>query len=113
MLEQYNELRFQTSHRGKGMTLSNREARAHHFVPQCWLAGFTDSGQKDGMLFVSDLKRKKQWRCKPSEVGHRRDFNRVEDPALPDPLAIEKIFSRIESTFVLYRGLWTLRDAVP
>ena len=48
-----------------------------------------------------------------SEAGHRRDFNRVEDPALPDPLAIEKIFSRIESTFVLYRGLWTLRDAVP
>ena len=81
------------------MTTTQKESRAHHFVPQCWLAGFTDTGQKDGMLYVSDLKRKKQWRCKPSEVGHRRDFNRVEDPSVPDPLAIEKIFANIESTF--------------
>lgn len=76
-----------------------KESRAHHFVPQCWLGGFTDNGQKDGMLYCFDLKRKRRWRCKPSEVGHRRDFYRVEDPALPDPLAIEKIFSKIESAF--------------
>ena len=76
--------------------MGKNETRAHHFVPQCWLAGFTDSGEKDGMLYVTDLKRKKQWRCKPSEAGHRRDFYRVEDPSVRDPLAIEKIFSDIE-----------------
>lgn len=73
------------------------EARAHHYVPQCWLAGFTNKGESDGVLYVTDLKRKKQWSCKPSEAGHRRDFYRVEDPAVGDPLAIEKIFSQIET----------------
>lgn len=75
----------------------NRETRAHHYVPQCWLAGFTDSGEIDGMLYVTDLKRKAQWRCKPSGAGHRRDFYRVEDETVADPLAIEKIFSKIET----------------
>jgi hypothetical protein len=49
------------------------------------------------MLYVTDLKRKKQWRCKPSEAGHRRDFNRVDDPSVADPFKIEKLFSEIES----------------
>lgn len=78
-------------------TRQSTEPRAHHFVPQCWLAGFTNTGEPDGMLYVTDLKRKKQWRCKPSEAGHRRDFNRIDDPSVPDPLVIEKLFSSIES----------------
>lgn len=77
--------------------MGNNEARAHHYVPQCWLAGFTDTGENDGMLYVTDLKRKDQWRCKPSGAGHRRDFYRVEDETVKDPLVIEKIFSGIES----------------
>jgi hypothetical protein len=48
------------------------------------------------MIYVTDLKRKKQWRCKPSEVGHRRDFNRIDDPSVPDPLVIESHFAEIE-----------------
>ncbi len=71
-------------------------ARAHHYVPQFWLAGFTDTGEKDGRLYVTDLRRTKQWNCKPSEAGHRRDYNRVEDPSISDPLAIEKLFAEIE-----------------
>jgi hypothetical protein len=77
---------------------SKTEARAHHFVPQCWLAGFTDTGDsKDGMLYVTDLQRRKQWRGKTSEVGHRRDFNRVEDPSVPDPLFVEKSLADVEN----------------
>lgn len=72
------------------------EARAHHFVPQCWLAGFTDSGEKDGKLYVTDLKRRKQWPSNPENTGHRRDFNRIDDPSVNDPLAIEKIFANME-----------------
>lgn len=51
--------------------------RAHHFTPQCWLAGFTDTGRKDGRLFVTDLKRQKQWPTTPPNAGRRRDFYQV------------------------------------
>lgn len=86
---------------------SRTESRAHHFVPQCWLAGFTDTGEKEGLLWVTDLKRGKQFRCKPSEVGHRRDFNRINNPGLSDPLAIEKLFSKIESKIApLFKALF-------
>jgi Protein of unknown function (DUF4238) len=71
------------------------EPRAHHFVPQCWLAGFTQNGRKDGQLFVTDLKRQKQWSTTPPNVGHRRDFYRVSNEQM-EPVAFEKVFSRIE-----------------
>ena len=74
------------------------EPRAHHFVPQCWLAGFTDTGQKDGRLWVTDLKRRKQWSSNPLNAGHRRDFYRISDPAFGDPVVAEKLFSRIEDS---------------
>lgn len=70
------------------------KARAHHYVPQCWLAGFTDSGSKDGTIFVTDLKRRKQFQTTPKNCGHMRDFYRIEGP---DPLAIESFFSKVES----------------
>jgi hypothetical protein len=69
--------------------------RAHHFVPQCWLAGFTESGQKDGRLWVTDIRRQKQWPSSPPNAGHRRDFYRVSDPQM-DPVMAEKTFSKIE-----------------
>ena len=71
------------------------EPRAHHFVPQCWLAGFTDVGRKDGRLFVTDLNRRKQWTTTPPNAGHRRDFYRVPNDI--DPLAFEKHFAWIEN----------------
>ena len=88
------------------MTAVHKEARAHHYVPQCWLLGFTETGEKDGMLYVTDLKRKKQWRCKPSEVGHRRDFNRVDDPSVSDPNAIETIFAEVESSVATAKSVF-------
>src|SRR5690242_11796160 len=69
-------------------------ARAHHFVPQCWLAGFTDTGQKTGRLWVTDLKRRKQWQSSPRDAGHKRDFYLVSDPL--DPMTIEDLFAKIE-----------------
>jgi hypothetical protein len=72
------------------------EARAHHYVPQCWLSGFTESGKRGGRLFVTDLTRSKQWPTTPPNAGYERDFNRVED-SNRDPLAFETFFSRIES----------------
>lgn len=78
---------------------AEREPRAHHYVPQFWLAGFTDTGEKDGRLWVTDLKRKKQWQSNPENAGHRRDFYRLSDEAAKDPVAVERLFSRIEGEF--------------
>jgi hypothetical protein len=72
-------------------------ARAHHFVPQCWLAGFVDSGDKTGKLWVTDLRRRKQWPSSPANTGHRRDFYRVSDSKV-DPLYFEKAFAEIENS---------------
>jgi hypothetical protein len=72
------------------------EPRAHHIVPRCWLAGFTESGENDGKLWVTDLSRKKQWLSTPGNSGHIRDFYRVSDPSL-DPAAVETALSKMEA----------------
>jgi len=77
------------------MAPKNSEPRAHHFTPQCWLAGFTDTGQKDGRLWVTDLRRQNQWQTTPPNAGHRRDFYRITEPKL-DPVWFERCFSNIE-----------------
>jgi hypothetical protein len=86
-----------TGESGEDMTAppTSPEPRAHHFVPQCWLLGFTETQQKNGRLWVTDLKRKKQSPSSPAESGHRRDFYRVSTPQ-SDPVMVEKIFSKIE-----------------
>lgn len=78
---------------------AEREPRAHHYVPQFWLAGFTDTGEKNGRLWVTDFKRQKQWPGNPENAGHRRDFYRLSDDIPKDPVAFEKLFSRIEDAF--------------
>src|ERR1017187_9869445 len=72
------------------------EPRRHHYVPQCWLAGFTDTGEKDGQLWVTDLVRRKQWQASPNNAGHIRDFYRLSDEQL-DPVMVEKPFANIEA----------------
>ena len=75
--------------------ISQREPRLHHFTPACWLAGFTRTGDKDGELWVTDLKRKRQWKSSPLKSGRQRDLYRPSDPEL-DPSAAEKAFSVLE-----------------
>ena len=75
--------------------MANGEPRAHHFVPRCWLAGFTDTGTNEGQLFVTDLVRAKQWSSRPANSGHQRDFYRLSTPEL-DPVIVEKELSKIE-----------------
>ena len=80
----------------KGMS-ENRQAepRAHHIVPKCWLAGFTDTGENDGQLWVTDFKRKKQWSTSPGKAGRVKDYYRVSDPTL-DPVVVEDALSKME-----------------
>jgi hypothetical protein len=71
------------------------EPRAHHIVPRFWLAGFTETGEKDGRLWVTDLSRGKQWQSTPAKTGYINDFYRVSDPSL-DPVVVEKALSTME-----------------
>src|ERR1039457_1662379 len=72
------------------------EPRRHHYVPQCWLAGFTDTGEKDGQLWVTGLVRRKQWQASPRKTGRIRAFSRLADKEL-DPVMVEKAFANIEA----------------
>jgi hypothetical protein len=59
-------------------------ARQHHFLPECYLKGFTRGG---GNLFALDIKKRNWYSPSPGQVCKQRDFNRVEVPGLkPDEL---------------------------
>src|SRR6266849_6470008 len=70
-------------------------ARRHHFIPQLYLAGFTDSGEKTGLLYAHDLRELKSWRAKPSNVAFERDFYRIDAPGIAAD-EIEKVFWELE-----------------
>lgn len=53
-------------------------ARRHHFLPQGYLAGFTESGDKDGWLHVRDLQARRSFRTTPAKVAVERDFKRID-----------------------------------
>jgi hypothetical protein len=70
-------------------------ARKHHFVPQCYLGGFTDSGAKDGRLCVFDFVANRFFREKPKNVAFEVDFNCV-DVEGHSPDALESAFGEFE-----------------
>lgn len=81
------------------MTLPKQEAepRRHHYVPQCWLAGFTETGEKNGRLWVTDFSRERQWATTAAGAGHIRDFYRLESEDAEDSVVVETTLSRIEN----------------
>lgn len=70
-------------------------ARRHHFLPQGYLAGFTNSGRKDGTLHVLDLKARRSFRTSPLNVAVEKDFKRVDIDGKP-PDFIESALAQIE-----------------
>jgi hypothetical protein len=58
-------------------------------LPAFYLAGFTDTGTKDGTLYVFDYARKRRYTSKPEKVARERDFYRLYKPGL-DKYGIEK-----------------------
>lgn len=71
------------------------EPRMHHLLPEFYLAGFTDTGTRAGMLHVFDQRRGRRYRTKPGQAARERDFYRLETPGL-DRNVIEKDLSRLE-----------------
>lgn len=70
-------------------------ARRHHYIPQWYLAGFTDTGTADGFITVHDLVEDRDFRTRPHGVGVHRDFNRIEVEGY-DPDALEQAWSQFE-----------------
>lgn len=68
--------------------------RKHHYLQRAYLAGFA----LDGWLHVFDRREGKTFRAKPGNVGHKRDFYRVEkSEVINDEFVIEReLFQRID-----------------
>ncbi len=74
----------------------SKSQRRYHFISQFYLANFTDSGRKDGFLWVLDKKELKQWEDIPRNVGFQKDFYRIEVPGV-EPNTMEKILEKYEN----------------
>lgn len=70
-------------------------ARRHHYLPQAYLAGFTDTGKQDGCFYVLEADTGACFRTSPKNVAVELDFNRVDIEGKP-PDVIENILSNFE-----------------
>jgi hypothetical protein len=71
-------------------------ARRHHYLPQAYLAAFTDTGTKDGRFYVLDSSGA-CFRTTPKSVAAERDFNRVDVEGKPIDI-IEQEFATFEDS---------------
>lgn len=74
-------------------------ARRHHYLPQSYLALFTDKGTKDGKFFVLEVESGRKFRTSPINVAVELDFNRVDIDGYP-PDVIENALAPIEQKAV-------------
>ena len=72
-----------------------KPARHHHYIPQFYLAGFTNPEKKTPKLCVLDIIERNQFETSPRNVGAQRDFNRVDVPGLAID-AVEQSLSQFE-----------------
>jgi Protein of unknown function (DUF4238) len=72
-------------------------ARRHHYLPQAYLAAFTDTGKKDGRFYVLDPCSGACFRTSPKNVAVELDFNRVDIEGKP-PDVIEQDLSTFEDS---------------
>ncbi len=75
--------------------LTKKISRRHHYLPQSYLAGFTDSGAKDGRFFVLEVETGNSFITSPKNVAAERDFNRFEIDG-EDPDVLEQALAPFE-----------------
>jgi hypothetical protein len=68
--------------------------KKHHYVPQFYLAGFTQLGATDDLLYVFDGETGKQRPSKPINEGYKKHLYRIDGD---DPSAVESMFSNVEN----------------
>jgi len=67
----------------------------HHYVPVCYLGGFTEVASKSNCLHVLDLDTMKSWKDLPKNVACENDYNSVDGDLPAD--AFEDSFAEIEA----------------
>jgi hypothetical protein len=72
------------------------QPRKHHFIPQFYLAGFTASDRKDGVLYVLDKEQHIRWKSTPKGSAHKRDFHAVDLGQDEDAMVVEKGLAEME-----------------
>jgi Protein of unknown function (DUF4238) len=71
-------------------------ARRHHYVPRCYLKGFSVARKKSRQVVVFDCKSGKSFATATENIAVEKDFNRVEIEGHP-PDVFEKAMSEFES----------------
>jgi hypothetical protein len=74
-------------------------ARRHHYLPQAYLAQFTDLGTKEGQFHVQEIETGRTFRTSPKNVAVELDFNRVDVDGL-SPDFIENALAPMEQAAV-------------
>jgi hypothetical protein len=87
-------------------------SKNHHFVSRCYLAGFTDTGTKDGRLCVFDFMAARFFVQKPRNVAFEPDFNRVDIKG-HTPDVLEEAFGQFEARTALVIRQITTEEDIP
>src|SRR4051794_29866502 len=78
-------------------TKANRMiARRHHYIPRCYLKGFSVARKKRRQIVVFDCNAGRSFETATENVAVETDFNRVEIEGHP-PDAFEKGMARFEA----------------
>jgi hypothetical protein len=76
----------------------------------CWLRGFTETGERNGQLFVTDLIDGRQWPSNPLRSGAQRNYNRI---AGENPLVAENAYAEAENVAApILRRIYVERNNV-
>lgn len=78
-----------------GQSPAKPTSRRHHLVPAFYLAAFTDTGRRDGLVTVTNLAQRKWYRGKPDSVGYRKKINTLTSVDA-DPDAVERLYAEVE-----------------
>lgn len=89
------------------------QPRRHHFVPQFYLAGFTETGSADGDLYVFDQKQRKRWKSSPKDSAFQRDFHAIDAGPGGDPMIVERALSTLEGKWSTVLRQVIERQALP
>lgn len=76
-----------------------KQPRKHHYIPQFYLSGFSETGSADGTLYVLDFQLMKQWKSTSRGTAHERDYHVVDLGADRDPMFVEKKLAEREGTW--------------
>jgi len=90
--------------------MANKEARRHHYIPQCYLRGFAAGAGKHARVTVAAIRSGQYFDTHPKNIAHIRDFLRFEIEG-HEPDGLEKRMSQFEGTVaVALRNITASRE---